>query len=103
MISGWISPLKLRQLGIMGMNRRNISYISRYNPRHRYPLVDNKLKTKVVAQKARLRVPCVTASHWNGRLVSHAETSWPLSSGAGPAARAGRGRGAVVARMACEV
>jgi len=57
MISGWISPLKLRQLGIMGMNRRNISYISRYNPRHRYPLVDNKLKTKVVAQKARLRVP----------------------------------------------
>ncbi|MBX3708083.1 MAG: alpha-L-glutamate ligase-like protein [Pseudomonadales bacterium] len=53
----WISPLKLRQLGIMGMNRRNIGYIGRYNPRNRYPLVDNKLKTKVVAQRARLRVP----------------------------------------------
>ena len=53
MSSGWISPLKLRQLGIMGMNRRNISYISRYNPRDRYPLVDNKLKSKVVAQKGR--------------------------------------------------
>jgi alpha-L-glutamate ligase-like protein len=53
----WISPLSLRQLGIMGMNRRNIGYIAQYNPRHRYPLVDNKLKSKVVAQKARLRVP----------------------------------------------
>ena len=57
LLAGWISPLRLRELGIMGMNRRNISYISRYNPRHRYPFVDNKLKTKVVAQKARLRVP----------------------------------------------
>jgi len=57
MSARWISPLKLRQLGIMGMNRRNISYIARYNPRHRYPLVDDKLKSKVVAQKARLRVP----------------------------------------------
>jgi len=56
-LPSWISPVKLHQLGIMGMNRRNISYISRYNPRHRYPFVDNKLKTKVVAQKARLRVP----------------------------------------------
>ena len=53
----WISPLTLRQLGIMGMNRRNIGYIAQYNPRHRYPLVDDKLKSKVVAQKARLRVP----------------------------------------------
>ncbi|HAR32135.1 MAG TPA: alpha-L-glutamate ligase-like protein [Gammaproteobacteria bacterium] len=57
LLSGWISPFRLGELGIMGMNRRNISYISRYNPRHRYPFVDNKLKTKVVAQKARLRVP----------------------------------------------
>jgi alpha-L-glutamate ligase-like protein len=57
MTSGWISPLKLRQLGILGMNRRNIGYIGRYNPRDRYPLVDNKLKTKVIAQKARLHVP----------------------------------------------
>lgn len=56
-MSGWISPLKLRKLGILGMNRRNIGYIGRYNPRDRYPLVDNKLKTKVIAQKARLHVP----------------------------------------------
>lgn len=39
------------------MNRRNIGYIGRYNPRHRYPLVDDKLKTKLVAAKARLNVP----------------------------------------------
>nr|WP_092993243.1 alpha-L-glutamate ligase-like protein [Thiohalomonas denitrificans] len=35
--------------GILGMNRRNISYISRYNPRALYPLVDDKLKTKRLA------------------------------------------------------
>jgi alpha-L-glutamate ligase-like protein len=53
----WISPLVLSRLGILGMNRRNIGYIARYNPRDRYPYVDDKLKTKVVADKARLRVP----------------------------------------------
>jgi hypothetical protein len=41
------------------MNRRNIAYIARYNPRSRYPLVDDKLKTKLVAQKARLNVPAL--------------------------------------------
>ncbi|MEZ5560839.1 MAG: alpha-L-glutamate ligase-like protein [Pseudomonadales bacterium] len=56
-MSGWISPGKLARRGVLGMNRRNVAYISRYNPRHRYPLVDDKLKTKLVAEKARLNVP----------------------------------------------
>lgn len=53
----WISPWRLARRGVLGMNRRNIAYIARYNPRDRYPLVDDKLRTKLVAQKARLNVP----------------------------------------------
>ena len=53
----WISPARLRAMGILGMNRRNVGYISRYNSRTNYPLVDNKLKTKLMAQKMGLHVP----------------------------------------------
>jgi alpha-L-glutamate ligase-like protein len=53
----WISPWNLARRGVLGMNRRNIAYIARYNARSRYPLVDDKLRTKLVAQKARLNVP----------------------------------------------
>ena len=52
-----IRPSKLRRLGIMGMNDRNINYIARYNPRRLYPLVDNKLKTKLIAEEAGITVP----------------------------------------------
>ena len=41
----------LRRKGIVGMNYRNIELIGRYNPRSRYPLVDNKLKTKALAKE----------------------------------------------------
>ncbi|WP_303905313.1 alpha-L-glutamate ligase-like protein [Thiohalomonas denitrificans] len=40
---------RLSEQGVLGMNRRNISYISSYNPRELYPLVDDKLKTKRLA------------------------------------------------------
>jgi alpha-L-glutamate ligase-like protein len=51
------SARKLRSFGIIGMNQRNFGLISRYNPRHLYPLVDDKLKTKLLAQKAGITVP----------------------------------------------
>ncbi|MCP5214090.1 MAG: alpha-L-glutamate ligase-like protein [Pseudomonadales bacterium] len=51
------NPRKLREMGILGMNGRNFSYIARHNPRHLYPLVDNKLKFKLLAQKAGIAVP----------------------------------------------
>lgn len=53
----FISPAALKRLGILGMNRRNVGYISRYNPRHLYPVVDDKLKTKQLAQQAGIAVP----------------------------------------------
>lgn len=48
---------ELKKVGILGMNRRNADYIMLYNPRHKYPLVDDKLKTKSLAQNAQIAVP----------------------------------------------
>lgn len=51
------SPRELRDLGIVGMNERNISLIGQYNPRRLFPLVDNKLKTKLVAEEHGIPTP----------------------------------------------
>jgi len=53
------SPFKLKKKGIMGMNERNSRYIGRYNPRRLYPLVDNKLKTKIIARDANVTTPAL--------------------------------------------
>ncbi|MBQ0721284.1 MAG: alpha-L-glutamate ligase-like protein [Gammaproteobacteria bacterium] len=54
----WISRhKKLRNAGLLGLNERNVSYISRYNKRQNFPLVDNKLKTKKAATAVNLPVP----------------------------------------------
>lgn len=54
----WINPhKKLRNAGLLGLNERNVSYISRYNKRENFPLVDNKLKTKIAATAVNLPVP----------------------------------------------
>jgi alpha-L-glutamate ligase-like protein len=50
-------PGKLAKKGVLGMNRRNISYISRYNPRQLYPLVDDKLQTKQMVLEAGVTAP----------------------------------------------
>lgn len=56
-LSEYTSPFKLLRKGIMGMNKRNHSYIGRYNDRSKYPLVDDKLQTKLIAQRAGCTVP----------------------------------------------
>ena len=56
------NPFKLKKQGILGMNKRNIQYIGGENDRKYYPLVDNKLKTKVVAQDAGIAVPKLLAT-----------------------------------------
>lgn len=53
----FISPQRLKGLGIVGMNMRNVRYIAGYNPRRLFPLVDDKLQTKVLAEQANLAVP----------------------------------------------
>lgn len=57
----------LKKIGLLGLNRRNALYTLRYNDRKRYPLVDDKLITKRLAQRFGLQVPelfgVVSASH----------------------------------------
>jgi len=48
---------RLREVGLLGMNRRNLEFIFGYNPRQFYPLVDDKLKTKQLAQQAGIAIP----------------------------------------------
>lgn len=50
-------PSRLAQKGVLGMNRRNISYISRYNDRSLFPLVDDKLQTKQIVLDAGITAP----------------------------------------------
>ncbi len=53
----WNLYRRLRKQGILSINQRNGSYILKYNERKRYPLVDDKLKTKQLAIKAGIAVP----------------------------------------------
>ncbi len=47
----------LRANGVIGINERNAEYTLPYNPRARYPVVDDKLLTKQYAEKAAVAVP----------------------------------------------
>ncbi len=52
-----ISPRRLKELGVLGMNQRNGEFIAEMNARRYYPLVDDKLLTKELAEEAGLHVP----------------------------------------------
>lgn len=56
-LSAWLPWRRLRQLGIMGLNERNADFILKYNQRRRFPLVDDKLRTKTLAIEAGIPVP----------------------------------------------
>lgn len=69
----WISPWRLKRLGILGMNARNRSYIGRYNARSLYPLVDNKLKTKLLTEEYGLATPALQFVVSEQHAISHIE------------------------------
>lgn len=48
---------RLKNHGILSINQRNSDFVLRYNPRHLFPIVDDKLKTKKLALKAGIAVP----------------------------------------------
>jgi alpha-L-glutamate ligase-like protein len=72
---------KLGEIGVLGLNRRNADYTLRYNQRRLYPLVDDKLRTKQLAQEAGMAVPelygVVEAAHqirhWSGLLEGRSD------------------------------
>lgn len=70
-MSFMVAPWELHQHGVLGMNSRNIKYIARYNQRHLYPLVDDKLQTKIAAQKKGVSVP---------KLLGVVTTQWQLKN-----------------------
>ena len=57
MMGSFARPSELKAAGILGMNARNVSLISVYNPRKFYPRVDDKLQTKLLAEEAGIAVP----------------------------------------------
>ncbi|QDZ90770.1 alpha-L-glutamate ligase-like protein [Shewanella decolorationis] len=54
-------PWELRARGVLNMNKRNIDYIGRYNPRKFYKRVDDKLLTKQLALANDIAVPDLIA------------------------------------------
>jgi alpha-L-glutamate ligase-like protein len=63
---GPLSPKRFRDLGVLGMNRRNFELIHALNPRASYPLVDDKLRTKRLVRDHGICVPevyCVIDRH----------------------------------------
>jgi len=51
----------LREHGVLGINRRNAEYSLRWNPRAKYPTVDDKLLTKELCARAGIPVPKLLA------------------------------------------
>ena len=53
----WVTPQRLERYGMLGMNARNLAFIQRYNERSRFPLVDDKLRTKLLAEEYGVPTP----------------------------------------------
>lgn len=51
------TPGELRTLGVVGINMRNARYLLPNNPRRLYERVDNKLRTKALAEAEGMTVP----------------------------------------------
>ncbi len=48
---------RLRELGLLGINGRNASFVLPHNPRHAFPEVDDKIRTKALCERAGVAVP----------------------------------------------
>ena len=56
-LSNIASPQQLRNAGILGMNARNYDIIAHSNKRRLFPLVDDKVQTKELANKIGINTP----------------------------------------------
>src|SRR6516162_5173832 len=52
---------RLRELGILGMNRRNAACILDHNPREKFPIVDDKLRMHALCREIDVPTPEVYA------------------------------------------
>lgn len=53
---------RLKQLGILGMNRRNAACILDHNPRHLFPLVDDKRRMRDLCRRIGVATPEIYAA-----------------------------------------
>ncbi len=53
----WAWPSELKAVGILGINARNLKLIFPNNSRSRFPLVDNKARTKILCRRHGIPVP----------------------------------------------
>ena len=67
------TPGELRALGVVGINMRNARYLLPNNPRRLYDLVDNKLRTKALAEAEGMNVAETYAVLRNPRDASRVE------------------------------
>lgn len=59
LFSSFVSPSQLRKSGVLGMNSRNYDVIFKNNRRQLYPLVDNKVMTKELANQVGINTPAL--------------------------------------------
>jgi alpha-L-glutamate ligase-like protein len=84
-------------MGILGMNCRNRDFIGRYNPRERFPLVDDKLKTKLLAEEFGLATPQLQFVVSEQHQISHVEAQlYELDGFAIKPAKGSGGKGILV-------
>src|SRR5689334_15442579 len=53
---------RLREQGILGINHRNAACILDYNPRAKFPLVDDKLRLDVLCRSIGVPTPAIYAT-----------------------------------------
>ncbi len=63
----------LRRAGVVGLNERNINYVSEFNPRRLHRLVNNKLETKALALQAHIPVPALLGTIESARDIGGLE------------------------------
>lgn len=91
------TPSQLRAAGILSMNSRNLDYISEYNPRRLLPLVDDKLTTKQMAEKAGVDVPkLLGVIHYQSEISGLKEMLAPLNEFVIKPAKGSGGKGILV-------
>jgi len=97
------APSELKKAGILGMNQRNLDCIGSYNPRSLFPLVDDKLQTKLLAEDYQLATPKLLAVLRNQIDVKNLKQYLPKGQGfAIKPAKGSGGKGILVIKKAEE-
>lgn len=68
MLGVWKTWRRLRERGVLGMNRRNVACILDRNPRALFPLVDDKVRMHALCRRIRVPTPALYA-----RVTSHSQ------------------------------